>query len=138
MTRRECFRIGGCLVLAAVGLLVAGHVPGQAQSATGPRPTQSAAGPRPGTYKIVLVQLTTGTVTSHLLLRADGTYQVFDLNSKEPRGSGTWRYDAAAQRVFWLTGLNHEMGRGGAFTVEHGGRVHRISMGRQVYAINGD
>ena len=129
MTRRKWFRFGGCLALAAVALLAAGHVPAQAQS---------AAGPRPGTYKIILVQLTTGTVMSTLVLRADGTYQVFEVNSKELRGSGTWRYDAAAQRVFWLTGLNHEMGRGGAFTVENGGRVHRISMGRQVYAINGD
>jgi hypothetical protein len=129
MTRRKFLRTGGGLALAAVGLLAAGPVPGQAQS---------AAGPRAGTYKIILVQLTTGTVTSTLVLRADGTYQVFDLNSKEPRGSGKWRYDAAAQRVFWLSGINHEMGRGGAFTVEHGGRIHRISMGRQVYAINGD
>jgi hypothetical protein len=129
MTRRKWFRVGGCLALAVFGPLLAAPGPGHAQSATGPRP---------GTYKIVLVQLTTGTVTSHLVLRADGTYQVFDLNSKEPRGSGTWRYDAAARRVFWLTGLNNEMGRGGAFTVEHGGRIHRISMGRQVYAINGD
>ena len=129
MIRRKCFRIGGHLALAAIGLLAAGPVSGQAQS---------TAGPRPGTYKVILVQLTTGTVTSTLVLRADGTYQVFDLNSKEPRGGGTWRYDAAARRVFWLTGPNYEMGRGGAFTVEHGGRIHRISMGRQVYAINGD
>ncbi len=127
MTRRKYLRIAGGLALA--GLLAAAHMPVRAQG---------AAGPRPGTYKIVLVQLTTGTVTSHLELRADGTYQVFDLGSKEPRGSGTWRYDAAAQRVFWLSGLNRELGRGGAFTVEHGGRIHRISMGRQVYAINGD
>ena len=129
MTRRKYLRIVGGSALAVVGLLTTAPMPVRAQN---------AAGPRPGTYKIVLVQLTTGTVTSHLVLRADGTYQVFDLDSKEPRGTGTWRYDAGAQRVFWLTGLNREMGRGGSFTVEHGGRVHRISMGRQVYAINGD
>lgn len=128
MARRGLIRLIGGIVLAAAGLAPGGTVL-QAQPATGPRP---------GTYKVILVQLTTGTVTAHLILRADGTYQVHDVGSREPRGTGTWKYDPAAKRVFWLTGLNNEMGRGGTFTVEEGGRVHRITMGRQVYAINGD
>ena len=126
MTRRANL---GLIAAVALGLLSMAAVPVRAQG---------SSGPRPGTYKIVFVQLTTGTVTSTLVLRADGTYQVYDLGSREPRGGGTWKYDPVARRVFWLTGLNNEMNRGGAFTVEEGGRVHRISMGRQVYAINGD
>ena len=95
-------------------------------------------GPRMGAYKVVLVQLPTGTVTSLLVLQPGGVYEVYDMPARTLRSRGNYRYDAAARRMIWLSGLNHEMGRGGTFTVEEGGRVHRILMGPKVYAISGD
>jgi hypothetical protein len=99
---------------------------------------EAQEGPRLGAYKVVLVQLTSGVSTSQLVLQAGGAYEVYDMPARSLRSRGTYRYDAAARRVIWLSGLNHEMGRGGTFTVEEGGRVHRILMGPKVYAINGD
>ena len=95
-------------------------------------------GPRLGEYKVVLVQLTSGTVTSQLVLQPGGVYEVYDMPARTLRSRGNYRYDPAARRMIWLSGLNYEMGRGGTFTVEAGGRVHRILMGPKVYAINGD
>jgi len=96
------------------------------------------AGPRMGEYKIVQVALTTGSVTGLIVLRADGTYELYDMPARSFRSRGNYRYDPAQKRVAWLSGVNHEMGRGGTFSVEQGGRVHRIAMGPRVYAINGD
>jgi hypothetical protein len=86
----------------------------------------------------VLVQGTSGTVSSLLVLEAGGVYEIYDMPGRTLRGSGTYRYDAAQRRVLWLTGHNYEMGRGGTFTVEEGGRVHGILMGQRVYAISGE
>lgn len=95
-------------------------------------------GPRTGEYKIVQVALTTGSVTGAIVLKADGTYELYDMPARSFRSRGNYRYDAAQNRVVWLSGVNHEMGRGGTFSVEQSGRVHRIAMGPRVYAINGD
>ena len=95
-------------------------------------------GPRMGEYKLVQVALTTGTVTGLIVLRADGTYELYDMPARSLRSRGNYRYDPAQKRVFWLSGVNYEMGRGGTFSAEQGGRVHRIAMGPRVYAINGD
>jgi len=106
-------------------------------AAIGPALAQGGSGPRLGTYKVVLVQLTTGSITNYLVLKEGGQYDVRELSGALYR-SGTYRYDEANRRVIWLSGLNYEMGRGGTFTVEEGGRVHRILMGPKVYAISGD
>jgi hypothetical protein len=91
-----------------------------------------------GEYKLVQVALTTGSVTGLIVLRADGTYELYDMPARSLRSRGNYRYDAAQKRVFWLSGVNYEMGRGGTFSAEQGGRVHRIAMGPRVYAISGE
>ena len=91
-----------------------------------------------GEYKLVQVALTTGSVTGLIVLRADGTDELYDMPARNFRSRGTYRYDPVQKRVFWLSGVNYEMGRGGTFSVEEGGRVHRIAMGPRAYAINGD
>lgn len=93
--------------------------------------------PRLGEYKLVQVALTTGSVTGLIVLRGDGTYELYDM-PRTLRSRGNYRYDPAQKRVLWLSGVNYEMGRGGTFSVEQGGRVHRIAMGPRTYAINGD
>lgn len=119
---------------AAGAMLVAGFY------ATGVAPPVHAqeAGPRLGTYKIVLVQLTSGTVSSLLVLKDGGVYEVHDMPGQSLRSRGNYRYDSAQRRVIWLSGLNYEMGRGGTFKVEQGGRVHRIQLGSKAYAISGE
>ena len=98
---------------------------------------QAQEGPRLGEYKLVQVALTTGSVTGLIVLRGDGTYELYDM-PRTLRSRGNYRYDPAQKRVVWLSGVNYEMGRGGTFSVEQGGRVHRIAMGPRTYAINGD
>lgn len=97
-------------------------------------PAVAQDAPRLGTYKIVSV--VTGT-TTQLVLRDGGVYEIYNFPTNEFRGRGTYRFDPAARRVIWLSGINHEMGRGGTFLIEDGGTVHRIVLGQAVSAING-
>lgn len=123
LNTRAVLRAGaGCVVVAALAVVA----PAQDQE------------PRMGEYKLVQVALTTGSVTGLIVLRADGTYELYDMPARNFRSRGTYRYDPVQKRVFWLSGVNYEMGRGGTFSVEEGGRVHRIAMGPRAYAINGD
>jgi len=93
-------------------------------------------GPRLGEYKL---RQGTGEVwTGTIVLKGDGVYELYDMPTRNFRGRGNYRYDAAAARVRWLSGINYEMGRGGTFTVQQGGRIHRITMGVVTYAINGE
>lgn len=98
---------------------------------------QSNEGPRPGRYRVYLVQFTTRTYTQDIVLHPDGRYEIFH-PSGNLYGSGRYEYEAAQQRVRWLSGPNQELGRGGSFSIREGGRVHYILMGRFVYAINGE
>ena len=123
MNRRAMLRVGaGCLAAATLAVVA----PAQDQS------------PRMGEYKLVQVALTTGSVTGLIVLRADGTYELYDMPARSLRSRGNYRYDPAQKRVVWLSGVNYEMGRGGTFSAEQGGRVHRIAMGPRTYAINGE
>lgn len=90
--------------------------------------------PRAGTYEIVTVNLTSGVVTGRLVLKENGVYEVWEPGATAPRSTGHYRYDAAQQRVFWLDGLNYDLGRGGSFSVE--GNAHRIMLGTKTYAIS--
>ena len=62
------------------------------------------------------------SITSHLVLRADGTYEIYDLPGKALRSRGTYVYEAGTAGapgslgvIRWKSGLNHEMGRGGSY-----------------------
>ena len=94
------------------------------------------AGPRLGIYDIVTVALTSGVSTNLLVLKAGGIYEILDRADNQVRSTGNYRYDAGSERVFWLSGLNFEMGRGGTFVIDEGG-AHRIKLGSKSYAING-
>ncbi len=92
------------------------------------------SGPRPGVYKVYLVQFTNASYVYDLVLKEDGRYEVREFDDTL-KSSGEYRYDAAQQRVRWLSGLNYEMGRGGSFSIKENG-AHYILMGQKVYAIN--
>lgn len=93
-------------------------------------------GPRPGVYKVYQVPFTEPSYVYDLILMADGRYEVREFDNTL-KSEGQYRYEAAEQRVYWLSGLNWEMGRGGTFSVKEGG-VHYILMGPKVYATNGE
>jgi hypothetical protein len=81
--------------------------------------------------------LTSRSVGGYMALKEGGVYELYHAD-RSLRGRGTYRYDPAQKRVFWLSGVNYEMGRGGTFTAEQGGKVHRILWGPKAYAINGE
>jgi hypothetical protein len=93
------------------------------------------AGPRLGTYAILQATGTSSNIVGQLVLKAGGIYEVYDMLGTELRSSGKYRYDADQKRVAWLDGINYEMGRGGTFSVQEGGK-HRIMLGSKTYAIN--
>ena len=60
------------------------------------------------------------TITTAMLLKADGTYEVYWYPSKQLRSRGTYTYSPETTRFRWLSGLNYEMGRGGTYIAEEG------------------
>ena len=126
MTAFATMRRGfGRALMAALfaGLALAGADPAAAQD-----------GPRMGEYQL---RQGNGEVwTGNIVLRGDGTYELYDMPTRHFRGKGGYRYDAAASRVVWLSGINKDMGRGGTFSAEKGGRAHIIRLGTNTYAIN--
>lgn len=114
-----------------------GPAPANAPMPAQPKPDAGGAtdgGPRLGKYKIVIVNLTSGVATGTLVLKAGGIYEIWDNGDAAPRGSGRYRYDAAAKRVVWIDGINFEMGRGGSFSIENG--AHKILWNNKAYAIS--
>jgi hypothetical protein len=100
--------------------------------AAAPR-AQADDGPRLGEYELLI-----DDVRHHyMVLKPGGVYEIYYASNREFRGRGTYRYDAAAKRVVWLSGLNYEMGRGGTFETGEGGRIHRIRLSPSSMAVNG-
>jgi hypothetical protein len=103
----------------------------------GPPAASADEQPRLGIYKVYLITGTSGSHVYDIVLLDGGHYEVREYDNSL-RSSGDYVFDAAESRVRWLSGLNYDMGRGGTFTVEDGGRIHRLRLGNQVYADNGE
>lgn len=90
---------------------------------------QDADHPRLGRYKIFINE----SLQGYLRLKEGGVYEVYWHPGRELRSRGTYRYDAAAKRIVWLSGLNHAMGRGGSHYRK--GADHTILMSSSAHAI---
>jgi hypothetical protein len=73
-------------------------------------------------------------VSQYLVLRPGGVYEVYYFPSKELRSRGNYRIDADGRRFVWLSGVNHEMGRSGAWSTTHDG-FPSITLGRNTEAV---
>jgi hypothetical protein len=94
-------------------------------------PAHAADGPPAGLYNIRLYAPTrvgdnaariNYSITSYMILRADGNYEVYEKATKALRSRGTYTYEPGKEglagsegRVRWKSGLNYEMGRGGSY-----------------------
>jgi hypothetical protein len=94
-------------------------------------PAHAADGPPAGLYNIRLYAPTrvgdnaariNYSITSYMILRADGNYEVYEKATKALRSRGTYTYEpgkeglaGSERRVRWKSGLNYEMGRGGSY-----------------------
>jgi len=125
-----------------------GEPPGQAEAAAKTEaaagakeaPTDAkefAAGPRMGKYLILSYgaanrpPLTLG----YCVLEPDGKYKVF-LPGDKPAGEGTYSYDAEKRTMTWKDGPYKEEGFGGEFTVDRGGKTHKLRLKRTTIATN--
>ena len=83
-------------------------------------------------------------VLSYIILRADGSYELYYTEKNELRGRGTYTFEpgnAGAQGsvgiVRWKSGINYEMGRGGSYFPRNAqyGCNHCFVLGRNVVAV---
>ncbi len=89
-------------------------------------------GPRLGRYKVTF---RTSYLTYFDLLPA-GKYKVYHVSNDKLHGEGEYTFDDKEQKVRWLSGPHQEVGYGGTFKVEDGGRKHVIRMSSSSIAAN--
>ncbi len=75
------------------------------------------------------------SVSASMLLRADGTYEVYWYPSREFRGRGTYAFNPADNTFRWHSGLNHEMGRRGTYVTDAGICNPCIQFGPTTFAV---
>lgn len=89
---------------------------------------QAADGPSAGRYEIRTYYAASDDpsraygVVSYMILRADGSYELYDSKSNELRSRGTYAFEpgnagaaGSVGRVRWKSGINYDMGRGGSY-----------------------
>jgi hypothetical protein len=95
----------------------------------------SEDGPRPGKY---LIQSYGAPGAPPIFLGSfvlsGSSYKSF-LPGDKPAGEGTYRYDAAAKKVTWLSGPFAGQ-YDGDFTIEREGKTHKIRLKRTTVATN--
>lgn len=64
----------------------------------------------------------------HFALLKGGKYKVSRTSKEDYYGSGSYHFDAAHAKVVWDSGPFKDDGWGGAFTVERGGKTHKIRL----------
>ena len=100
--------------------------------------TQAVQGPRLGKYGIYSY----GAVGNpplylgHFVLLSGGKYKVSRTSKEEYYGEGTYRFDAGASTVTWLSGPFKENGWGGEFTIDREGKTHKIRLKRTTIGTN--
>lgn len=94
-----------------------------------------AAGPRMGKYQILSYGATNRPPLNlgYCVLEPDGKYKVF-LPGDKPAGEGTYSYDAEKRTMTWKDGPYKEEGFGGEFTVDRGGKTHKLRLKRTTIA----
>jgi hypothetical protein len=92
-------------------------------------------GPRPGKYLIQSYGAPTQPpIFLGSFVLSGNSYKSF-LPGDKPAGEGTYRYDAAAKKVTWLSGPFAGQ-YGGDFTIEREGKTHKIRLRRTTVATN--
>jgi hypothetical protein len=82
-------------------------------------------------------------VTSYMVLRSEGTYEIYELtNALRSRGTYVFEPGNAGMPgslgvVRWKSGLNYDLGRGGSYFTSNPGFncQHCIVMGRNAVAV---
>jgi hypothetical protein len=101
------------------------------------QPAVNPGGPRLGKY--TMLSFGAGSVPIYLGridLSAGGHYGVSNTSTGPYYGEGTYTFDVTNARVVWLTGPLHDQGWQGAFTVERGGKTHKIRVRPTTVATN--
>jgi hypothetical protein len=125
MTRTQFLRLSSKLIAFALLLL----------ALFGAKAVAADEGPRPGKY---LIQSYGAVGQPPLFLGSfilSGNSYKSLLPGDKPAGEGTYRYDAGAKKVTWLTGPfagQYE----GDFTIEREGKTHKIRLKRTTVATN--
>ncbi|MGQ0709551.1 MAG: hypothetical protein ACT4NV_07340 [Rhodoferax sp.] len=98
-----------------------------------------AQGPKPGRYVVqgVNVKSLFRIPYGDLVLESGGSYKRWN-SDKSYMGAGSYRYNAAARRVEWLSGPLSNPAWGGKFEVRAGGKVQTIYLKDSTIATNGD
>ena len=110
-----------------------------------------ADGPPAGTYNIRQYTPTrigesfthiNYSITSYMILRADGNYEVYEKATKALRSRGTYTFEPGKEglagsegRVRWKSGLNHEMGRGGSYFLKFRDSEYCVVLGGNTVAV---
>jgi len=91
--------------------------------------------PRAGTYRILSYGATNRPplVLGSVVLGA-GAYKAY-LNGGKLEGEGRYSFDAAKQQVTWESGPYKGVW-GGTFTVDNGGKTHKIRLRSTTIAVN--
>ncbi len=75
------------------------------------------------------------TVSLSMLLKADGTYEVYWYPSKEFRSRGTYTFNPADNTFRWHSGLHYDMGRRGTYAQADGICDACIQFGPTTFAV---
>lgn len=90
----------------------------------------AAKGPQPGKYTITIGS---GLFDGYIFLHPAGVYEVL-LPGGKNGGNGTYRFDAAAGKVAWLSGPLTDPGWDGSQKVEADGKMLKIRIGKRAVA----
>lgn len=115
-------------LLGIAMLLAAAWLVGPAATAA-----EGADGPRLGRYRLYINNVT----TMYFDLLEGNRYKVYDAGDNGLLGEGRYEYDPGERRVKWLTGRFVDVGYGGTFAEDEGGKVHILKMSGIAWAYNG-
>lgn len=90
----------------------------------------AAGGPQPGKYTVTIGA---GLFQGYLVLRPSGVYEML-LPGGKSGGNGTYRFDAGAGTVTWLSGPLTDPGWDGTQRFEADGKMRKIRIGKRAVA----
>lgn len=111
---------------------------GSTSAPQGSTTADSSSAPRAGKYNITAY----GAVgrpplfLGHIDLQAGGKYRISRKSSGDYYGEGTYSFDAATNSVKWLSGPCKDDNWSGTFTIDRGGKTHKIRLRSTTIATN--
>src|SRR5262245_14147937 len=105
-------------------------------------PVHAEDGPRLGRYEVRAAPIAAGSVINILVLDTATAYTLYDSIGAVLVGRGEYRFNpnpAANEAHYnWLSGPFQRQHYTGTLYVENGGRIHRIQLEPQTYAVTVD